>query len=239
MPDPYVRRARLAPAVLLAVPGIAFVVAGAVSPAMAARIVGIVLGAVGIVIAIVVRDRGRQLQPSLWRSWGGPPAQRRLRWTGGDPSDVVERLHQRVEAATGEQLPDAEAEARDPDFADRRYDDAVGVLREATRNREEFPLVFEENVDYGFRRNTLGLRSSGITTSVVGLVVAVLLLVIGSGALSGRAARWGPVAGICGLALLFWCLIVTPRWVRTAAENYADRLFGAAASLARETASDA
>lgn len=239
MPDAYDRRARIAPAILLGIPGAGFLVAGAVSPGVAARAIGFVLGAVGIVIAIVVRDRGRELQPRLWESWGGPPAQRRLRWSGGEPTDTVARLHQRVEAATGESLPDAEVEARDPESADRRYDDAIEVLREATRSRDKFPLVFAENVDYGFRRNTLGLRPFGIITTVVGMIVAVLLLAFGSGALSVRAVRWGPVAAVCGFAALFWWRLATPQWVRTAAENYADRLLGASASLARQSTSDA
>lgn len=233
MPDTYILRARFAPALLVAVPGLALLIAGLVSTTTLGRIVGLCSGAIGVMIAGLVRDRGRRLQPRLWDRWGGPPTQRRLRWIGGLSIDSVERLHSRVEAVTGDALPDASSEAADPADADRRYDDAIEYLREATRNRRDFGLVFAENVDYGFRRNTLGLRWLGIGINLACAAIAVAFLVVGSGALVLRAERWGAAMALCGLGAAFWIFGVNEKWVRTAAENYADQLFGALRRIPR------
>jgi hypothetical protein len=69
--------------------------------------------------------------------------------------------------------------------------------------------------------------------SCVCFALSVALLLLSDGALSSRAAHWAPAVGISALSALFWMLVVTRAWVRAAAENYADRLFGALESLTR------
>jgi hypothetical protein len=227
MPDAYTRKARIAPAALVGVPGGALLIAGAISPDTVLRAIGVFLGALGILVAVLIRDAGRSVQPRLWEDWGGPPTTSRLRWGGDGPAAAIQRLHARVEAATGEQLPDAAAEAADQAEADRIYEEAVGVLRERTRDAATFPLVAAENADYGFRRNCLGVRPAGITVAGAGLVAGVLFAAVGSGSATTRLDRWVPAAVVCALCLGFWLLTVKPEWVKRAAENYADRLLGA------------
>jgi hypothetical protein len=57
-----------------------------------------------------------------------------------------------------EKAPTAEAEAADPAGADAYYARCGDWLREHTRDRKRFKLIFEELVTYGFRRNLLGLK---------------------------------------------------------------------------------
>jgi hypothetical protein len=52
--------------------------------------------------------------------------------------------------------PDPASQVADPAEADRRYDEAVGILRRRSRRADEFPLVAAENAVYGFRRNAYG-----------------------------------------------------------------------------------
>jgi hypothetical protein len=237
MPDAYTRKARIAPAILVAVPGGAVLIAGAISPETVLRAVGVFLGAIGIVVAILVRDAGRAAQPRLWAAWGGPPTTSRLRWSSGAPEAAVRRLHERVESATHEPLPDAATEAGDPAEADRRYEEAVAVLREKTRDPATFPLVAAENADYGFRRNAYGVRWIGATVALVGMIASVAFAVLGSGSSATRVQRWLPAAVVCGLCLIFWLAVVRSTWVRRAAENYADRLLGAIDVLASQGSS--
>ncbi len=235
MPDAYTRKARIAPAVLVGVPGGALLMAGAISPEYVVRAAGVFLGAIGIVVAILLRDAGRNAQPALWAAWGGPPTTSRLRWRSGSPEPAVQRLHERVEAATGERLPDAASETADPDEVDRRYEEVISVLRGRTRNADEFPLVAAENADYGFRRNAYGVRSYGIAAALVGMVVSVAFAVLGSDETTTRVDRWVPAAVVSALCFGFWLVIVKPEWVYVAAENYADRLLEAAEVLARSS----
>ena len=156
MLDQYTRRARLAPVLLAAVPALVFLGTAVSSPQDFVKVGGAALAAVGLVACGLVRDRGRHVQMRLWQSWGGSPTTRRLRLTGNSDVRAAGRLRSRVEAITGSPLPTQDEERDDPTDADRRYEEAVSALRERTRDHERFPLVFEENMDYGFRRTRSG-----------------------------------------------------------------------------------
>lgn len=71
MPDAYTRKARIAPAALVGVPGGALLIAGAISPDTVLRAIGVFLGALGILVAVLIRDAGRSVQPRLWEDWAG------------------------------------------------------------------------------------------------------------------------------------------------------------------------
>lgn len=234
MLDPYSRRARLAPALLAAVPAVGFLVVGAISVKTPTGAGSLVLGAVALVICGLVRDAGRRLQPALWESWGGSPTVRRLRWRTEDDHEAVRQLHSDLSSVLGRALPSVASEMSDPVAADRQYEAAVAVLRERTRDSRRFRLVFMENAEYGFRRNALGLRPVALTISIVALVASVLLGIFGPGDLGNRVARWLPCGAISLVAAAFWWWVVGPDWVRRSADIYADRLFEAIATLKRE-----
>jgi len=228
--DAYNRRARLAPAALAAFPALVLLGSGLVSPKGLASITAIAGGAVGIFICALVRDLGRRLQPELWYSWGGPPTVRRLRWRDTEDATAIDRLHRRVQQVTGDELPSRAEEQADPAAADRRYDEAIAALRDLTRDRKDFQLVFEENANYGFRRNCLGLRPIALALAVAVLVLSGVLLVVGD---EGSRDRFSAGAGVGAIAVLGWWRIVTPGWVRSSGEIYADRLLESVESLRR------
>ena len=130
-----------------------------------------------------------------------------------------------MNAVLAESLPDANEEANDPDDADRRYEEAVGALRDRTRDTQRFRLVFEENKEYGFRRNALGIRPFGLAIALCVLALSVLAFAIDDAVLTSRLLRWGSCAVVAALALFYWWRVVTETWVRRAGELYADRLF--------------
>jgi hypothetical protein len=198
------------------------------------RGLGVAAGALALVMCGLVRDRGRRLEPGLWASWGGSPTVRRLRWRDADDPEPVSRLHARLNPILDESLPDAQTESRNNDAADRRYDEAVAVLRERTRDAVRFRLLFAENMEYGFRRNSLGLRPFALAIAAIALVLAVALFVWGGGNATSRLIRWGISAGISAALFSYWWRIVTPDWVRLAAELYADRLIEAIDTLRAE-----
>lgn len=195
------------------------------------RLLGVTLGAIGLAVCGLVRDRGRQIEPDLWASWGGNPTVRRLRWRDAKDEEAVRRLHERLNSLLDRALPDALAEAEDPEAADRRYGEAVAVLRERTRDTARFRLVFAENMEYGFRRNALGLRPFALIIAGLALVLSLALLVWGHGDQAERWVRWGIAAAISAASILYWWRIVTPEWVRRPAELYADRLLEAVEAL--------
>jgi hypothetical protein len=131
---------------------------------------------------------------------------------------------------TNEALPSVDQERADPGAADERYAIATTVLRELTRDSKRFPLVFAENAEYGFRRNSLGLKPIGVVVAVGASLASVELMLANS--FSFRF--FGPlIVGV--VALIFWLALVRQPWVRSAAEPYAIRLLEALETLAQET----
>ena len=99
---------------------------------------GSLLVAIGALYLLshMVRGVGKAREPGLWKGWGGKPTSVKLRWRTVQPADVRELNRARVaRLAPDVRLASQEHEQADPTAADRSYDAAVAVLREATRDR--------------------------------------------------------------------------------------------------------
>jgi hypothetical protein len=125
----------------------------------------------------------------------------------------------------GEPLPTEAEEEANPDEADQRYEVAVAALRDRTRDESRFRLVAEENAEYGFRRNCLGLRPLAVG------VAFLVLSVSGTLFLCGSHSQFLLPGAVSVLALVFWLAVVTDEWVRSAADRYAVRLLETVESL--------
>lgn len=225
--DAYTRRARLAPAALAAAPAIVLAGGALTAIEQAGGIIAFVLGAGAVVVCGLVRGLGRALEPSLWAEWGGPPTTQRLRWNGSTPKGAQQRRRNLLERLLSESLPSEAEENADPSEADRRYEIAVAALRDLTRDASRFNLVAEENAEYGFRRNCLGLRPLAVVVALLVLAVSGGLILVAS-----RGQFFIPL-GVAVLSLVFWLGIVRASWVRSAADRYAVRLLETVESLSQ------
>ena len=123
-------------------------------------------------------------------------------------------------------LPSAEQEASDPEGADRLYEPALQYLIAQTRDREAFPLVFEENCNFGFRRNYWGRKYFGVALSGTAFMGAGGLIFVDS-CIRELGLNLPAVASAALVATLFlvtWIVWITPDWVRVTGFAYADRL---------------
>lgn len=226
--DVYTLRARLAPAFVTALP-VGFTVVAAYSGN-----VGwwspfwVVLTAFGgmFLIAELGRDAGKKRESALFADWGGKPTTQMLRRNTARNEALQRRFRDKLlELDPSIELPSRAKEEEDPSGADEMYDAAVHVLRERTRDRTQFPLVFQALCEYGFRRNLWGLKPIGITFSVIGLVVISAIAFVRT---SGNLTMIGPmiIAGFLLNAALFliWWVRIRPSWVKTAACSYSERL---------------
>jgi hypothetical protein len=233
LPDRYSLQARLMPVILVILPML-LVAAGAIASGARNEVAfGVVMAALAALGAQVGRDRGRRLEASLWSSWGGSPTLARLRFRANRSHQVTASLHTRISDVLGDALPEEGDEQAHPDAADQQYDDAVRRLRGLTRDHRQFPLLFAENVNYGFRRNALRLRPFGIAVAVAVLAACCVLFGVTHAPLGHRAALYGPGASTSSVLLVFWIRTVSPDWVRIPAGAYADRLFEAVDVLSR------
>lgn len=231
---PYKVRAWLQPALLAALP-LALAVLVWFPKGIEGQAVLISLlswAGIGSVVMSLARETGKAIEPALWQSWGGAPTTRLLRFRDAPNQALLSLRHEALRVLVPEvALPEsAAAEAANRRAADAAYEACVSVLRSSTRDRRKFPLVFEENCSYGFRRNLLGLRRWGTAASLLGLIAA--------GFHARQAQEFVPLDGaavaIMLLLIAFWWLAVRLGWVRSAAEAYADRLLQAAVDLAEE-----
>jgi hypothetical protein len=232
--DAYSFPARVVPVAAVSVPPLVLLGTGVVTSTALGFASGLVIAVAGALAGQLGRDKGKALQTGLWGSWGGSPTIQRLRYRGAADVGRVQRLHQRIEGILGESLPDPEQERADPVGADSRYEEVSMRVRALTRDTERFRLLFAENVNYGQRRNLLGLRPIGALVATITLIVSGLALWLAHGDMPHRLMQFGPGAVVSFAMLLFWSLVVSPAWVRVPAEAYADQFVAAIDALSDE-----
>jgi len=221
--DEYSRKARLYPALLVAMPVIAAVVL--LWPGLSLEKLLPIVAAAGLPFFVgnLVRDRGKLLEDRLAKQWGGLPTTRMLRMT--EPTNNPDQLHDRrkkLESVTGRPLPTAAEEQTNPRRADERYASAIRTLIPRIRQHQDrHPLVQTENTYYGFRRNLLALKPFAITLLLLLLVADVAAVPLGR-----DPQIVGVAVGVHLLTLLSWTP-VRASWVRRQADCYAERLFEA------------
>lgn len=124
----------------------------------------------------------------------------------------------------GTKAPSPEEEVADSLKADQVYAAWSSYLRINTRDVKKFPLVFNENVSYGYRRNVCGFRRVGIIVSALSSLVNVVWL-YHQHSVMGKVSEEAVIALVCTFViLLLWIFRFSSGWVRVAADAYAERL---------------
>lgn len=193
------------------------------------------LGAGGVVILAdqLGRGAGKRIQSALWDSWGGAPTTAALRHRDTANPVQLARQHEQIAALMGQALPTAADELADPEEADHAYHAAIAFLIARTRGRrQEFPLIFVENCNYGFRRNMLGLRTWGMSiAAITGLLALAATAAALVGLVKFSIELLAAVLIVSIMAVVIWRQVVTSDWVRQVACAYAERLLEAAETL--------
>jgi hypothetical protein len=172
------------------------------------------------------RDFGKRKEAELFRMWGGVPTTLWLshRFTKFD-GVALGRYHLKLKVLIPDaQIPDLAGERSDPARASEVYGACTSFLREKTRDHKTFAVVFAENINYGFRRNLLGWKPVGLFATSIGVLSCGIFT-----ATHLRAEQSTLLFGMAGLAVsgaisLLWVFAIKPKWVRLAADTYAERL---------------
>ena len=224
----YERKTRLYPAFLLIAPIIA--VGAALLPSMFTSLqslVGSVLVSGGaFLLTQFARDNGKRKEKELFASWGGVPSITIFRHRDKKLNAVTkERYHKRLTRLVKEaRAPSAEDEKSDPAGSDAIYSAWSIFLRSNTRDPKTFKLLFQENINYGYRRNVWGLRPIGISISTVTVLVSAIQLYLSFRSIS-ILDKLLLGAGCFGLLMLWsWVFLFTKNWVKVPADAYAERL---------------
>jgi hypothetical protein len=235
--DHYTLHARFLPALFIAAPlaGMAYTwmpdhLDGDILKALTKGTIAVgVAAAVAFITAQMTRDMGKKLEGRLWPKWDGAPSVRFLRHRDASLDGVTKaRYHKRlVELGAVHVMPTAEDEDRDPGKAEEFYRAASDWLRSKTRDEKKFPLLFKENVNYGFQRNLLACKPLGFAicaASALSVSVAIHL---------GKATTLE--AAICALVALYLLSTVKEGTLQRTSEVYARRLLEAIDQLEADT----
>lgn len=238
--DPYERKARVVPGLLVALPVLVplLCVYRAKHPVLTS-VIGL-LGGCGAIYALasVARGRGKKLEETLVAKWGGMPTTIALRHRDRFLDGVSkQRYHTAITAKLGIAMPTAEEELAAPEQADDTYIGATKRLRELTRSNKQ--LLLKENIAYGFHRNMLAMKPVGVASCLVGILYGLLIAKV----LRVAPPHFNPMSfadpGLAaGLTLLIslallaaWLLYFDQDSVRRMGFVYAERLFECLPSL--------
>jgi hypothetical protein len=232
--DEYTLKARLRPPLLVALP-LLFATLSLFPAGVGglSTIVSLLVWAgASILLSQMGREWGKRKEPSLYAEWSGQPSIRMLRHRDAPNKQILQRYHAKLQGLIPDiGIPTPEMEKDDPKGADDVYDACCAILRARTRDKKAFPLIFEENVNYGFRRNLWGMRPLGIVTSLLGIVTVgtvVIMHYISDPPIPRQLWLYGTIDA---LLLVSWLLVFNKTWVKTAADAYALRLLESCETL--------
>jgi len=225
--DPYSRKARLMPVLLVVFPiGLSIVAWFSGELSGWGTVIGL-FTPFGLTpfLAQAGRDLGKQKEKLLFKMWGGKPTTRLLRHRDNTLNALTKaRYHTKLQALLPDlMIPRAEQESEDRDHADTVYDSCTNYLIEQTRKGEENHLITAENINYGYRRNLWAMKPAGTVLAVGGLLCCFLKILYD--ARSGELSMVPFAAASVNAALtVWWSMRINPSWVHMAGEEYARRL---------------
>ena len=234
--DPYNRKARLQPALLSLLP--VFVCLALLIrdfQTIWATITGIVTFCGGMTLMTHIgRDRGKALEPTLYKAWDGMPSVAMLRNRDSRLAGPTKERYRTflTGAVPGLELASSDEEEKCPTLADDGYMSATSWLLAQTRDRGRFGLLFQENINYGFRRNIWALKGPAIVVDVLCLSAVLVLesefwMATGSAMSSTIDMPAVMCMALIVVHILLFLFIIQRNWVRVSAETYAQQLLAA------------
>lgn len=184
------------------------------------------IGVFSFILAQLGRDRGKKKEKELFKHWGGIPTSVILRHSN-KYLDVhtKKRFHTKLEQLIPDiRIPTPEEEQENLYAADCIYYSCTKYLLSKTRDTNKYPLLFKENVNYGFRRNLWGMK-------VWALIIIVGCLITHAVIVTEKFTTFKIPSTIdllllasLVIILMFWLLTVNKEWIKVPAFAYAERL---------------
>lgn len=176
--DAYFIRARLFPAIIAAAPALA-----ALTLLVSWKSFGLsnLIATLGILVLLFAiadfsRARGRAIERTLYAEYGGMPSITMFR-RNDETIDAgsKDRYRDFLAGKLAVVAPSPEDEKADQSTADAFYGQCGNWLRQNTRDTKKFPILFGENITYGFRRNLLGVKVFALCLNAIVVVVCTFI----------------------------------------------------------------
>lgn len=191
-------------------------------------------GVIGF-LSSLISNHGSKLQARLFTEWGGAPTTMLLRHSDQTLDKYTkERYHRQLEELIhGLKMSTWDEELADPVNADACYMSATNFLREHTRDKKQYPMIYSDNVAYGYARNLLSMKELGVISSALALIFNTLLIYqqfqgtkVGLLTIDMLNELWikGGSFVVCLIMLFLFVAVVTEEYVRLRAVRYAASL---------------
>jgi hypothetical protein len=220
--DPYERKARLYPALLVVLPLTISLLLWFPELLDLSRLLWVLIVSSGLLFLLskISREMGKKKEKKLIQEWGALPSTLLLRHNDSTIDPITKnRYHSYLmKHITGLELPPKETENN----ATNEYNTAVRWLLEQTRGDK---LLLKDNINYGFSRNLLGLKPIGLILSIVSLSFCIVGIYwrYKYDFSSVVPEVWISTIISAGF-LIFWLKMVNSSWVKSTGTAYARTL---------------
>lgn len=234
--DKYTLQARFTPSVLALLPLI-FLIASYFDFDKH-LISNVVAGGIFITIAVyvlsnLVRSFGKKIEKKMLNEWGGFPTHNFLKHSNHHfDTNRKNEIHRLINDKFSITLPTKEQEQNDPQTSDSKYDQAITSLRENTRQNY---ILLQENIAYGFMRNSLGIKNFAISIIIIVIVILIILFFthypytmyslnnFSDFSKTIRMSLWLSI-GSCVFMPIYWVFFITKKNLKKYADQYAETL---------------
>lgn len=132
----------------------------------------------------------------------------------------------------GMQLPTEIEELESPNSCNEKYNSAVDWLLEKTRDHKKYPLIYENNINYGFSRNMFGIKNVSICLASFSFLIDIFVIYQNDNALIENFYLKAFLSIFVSLYfIVYWVFLVKRTWVKSVAEAYARSLLAACEKL--------
>lgn len=233
--DAYELRARVAPALIVSLPGIITLlfIGTSLSTSIAQFLSsGVVLLVIIYALSFLVRTLGRRHEPQLLNSWDALPSTRFARWRDSKFSyRNKQAIHRHVHNTFQIQLLTPEEECNDKPEADELIQTAFERVRPILRRDNPDSLSSKHNAEYGFQRNLLGSRYLWVASALVATLACGLIW-------TAQGSQIAFLAAALNSVVLLWSVVwffLLPKFTEDAAETYAESAWMEFVALADDT----
>ena len=180
------------------------------------------------------RDFGMHAEKKLYKKWGIKPTLNMLSFGRSSiQKTTLSRIHKKLAELTGIGGDiDEAAEKKNPDQTFEIYQYWVDFLKEITRGKPEYSLVYMENINYGFRRNMYGLKYLSLIVCLALFIIKLAFMDLPatplnySGLLSLLIAMkpFDKIFLLSDAIFIITWFFIRESWVLYAANSYSERL---------------
>jgi hypothetical protein len=186
-------------------------------------------------IAKVARERGKVIQGNLLEEWGGFPSSIYLKHSDATIDErTKKRYHNYLSKNISHiNLPTDKEELENPDLYKKEYNSAIQWLLEKTRDTNKYHLLYQDNINYGFSRNMLGIKPFGIIFTLISIVINCFCIYQNkySSLFELPPKAWLSFI-ISMFFILLWIVFVRKNWVKSTAAAYARTLLATCEDIA-------